>query len=46
MLKSGARGSISQITQMAGMKGLIQNTVGEVIEFPIISSNKEGIDSD
>ena len=43
MWKSGARGSLSQITQMSGMKGLIQNTAGETIEFPIISSSKEGL---
>ncbi len=43
MLKSGARGSLSNLTQMAGMKGLIQNTMGETIEFPIISSAKEGL---
>lgn len=43
MVFSGARGSISQITQMSGMKGLIQNTAGETIEFPIISSAKEGL---
>lgn len=42
MLKSGARGSNAQITQMAGMKGLIQNASGETIELPIISSTKEG----
>ena len=43
MVNSGARGSLSQITQMAGMKGLIQNTAGEIIEFPVISSSKEGL---
>ncbi|HLP43892.1 MAG TPA: DNA-directed RNA polymerase subunit beta', partial [Candidatus Nanoarchaeia archaeon] len=43
MVKSGARGSISQITQMGGMKGLIQNTAGETNEFPILSSAKEGL---
>ena len=43
MIKSGARGTIGNITQMAGMKGLIQNTAGETIEFPIISSMKEGL---
>jgi len=43
MWKSGARGSIGNLTQMAGMKGLIQNTLGETIEFPIISSSKEGL---
>ncbi len=43
MIKSGARGSLSQITQMAGMKGLIQNTAGETIEFPILSCSKTGL---
>ncbi len=43
MLKSGARGSLGNLTQMVGMKGLIQNTLGETIEFPIISSSKEGL---
>ena len=42
MLNSGARGSLSQVTQMVGMKGLIINTVGRQIEFPIIPSYKEG----
>lgn len=43
MLNSGARGSVSQLTQMAGMKGLITNTAGETIEFPILSCSKEGL---
>ncbi|MDD5050494.1 MAG: DNA-directed RNA polymerase subunit beta' [Candidatus Pacebacteria bacterium] len=43
MINSGARGSFSQITQMAGMKGLITNTAGETIEFPILSSSKNGL---
>ncbi len=43
MVKSGARGSYSQITQMAGMKGLIASTSGETIEFPILSCSKEGL---
>ena len=43
MVNSGARGSLSQITQMAGIKGLIQNTAGETIEFPVVSSTKEGL---
>ena len=43
MWKSGARGSIGQITQMAGMVGLMQNTKGDTIEFPIIASMKEGL---
>ncbi len=43
MLKSGARGSYSQITQMGGMMGLIVNTAGRIIDFPIIPSSKEGL---
>jgi DNA-directed RNA polymerase subunit beta' len=43
MWKSGARGSLGQIAQMAGMKGLIVNTRGETVEFPILSSMKEGM---
>jgi len=43
MWKSGARGSMRQIAQMAGMKGLIVNTRGETVEFPVISSMKEGM---
>ena len=41
--KSGARGSMRQIAQMVGMKGLIVNTRGETLEFPVISSMKEGM---
>ncbi len=43
MWSSGARGSIGQFTQMAGMRGLIQNTSGETIENPVISCLKEGL---
>ncbi len=43
MVLSGARGSWGNITQMAGMKGLITNTSGETIEFPIKSCMKEGL---
>ncbi|MBI2048963.1 MAG: hypothetical protein HYT29_00795 [Parcubacteria group bacterium] len=43
MLKSGARGQVGQLSQMAGMKGLITNTVGKVLSFPVISSYKEGL---
>ena len=43
MLKSGARGQVGQISQMAGMKGLITNTVGRILSFPVISSYKEGL---
>ena len=45
MIQSGARGSIVQLHQMAGMKGLITNPRGEIIEFPITSSLKEGLTS-
>ncbi len=43
MVRSGARGSIGNLTQMAGMKGLIQNTAGDTIEVPIVSSMTEGL---
>jgi DNA-directed RNA polymerase subunit beta' len=43
MVMSGARGSMGNITQMAGMKGLIVNTQGEIVDFPIIPSYKEGL---
>ena len=43
MVVSGARGSARQLSQMAGMKGLVTNTKGEVIEFPVVSSMKEGL---
>lgn len=39
---SKARGSLSQLTQMMGMKGLVINPAGETIELPIRSSYKEG----
>ena len=42
MITSGARGSVVQLHQMVGMKGLITNPRGE-IEFPITSSLKEGL---
>ncbi len=43
LVMSGARGSIAQVTQMAGMKGLIQNTTGKIIDFPIVPSFIEGL---
>ncbi len=43
MVNSGARGSLSQITIMAGMKGLIASVSGGTIEFPILSCAKEGL---
>ncbi len=43
MWKSGARGSLAQIVQMVGMKGMITNIIGETIEFPVVSSYIEGL---
>jgi len=43
MVISGARGSMGNLTQMAGMKGLIQDASGSTIEVPIISSMSEGL---
>jgi DNA-directed RNA polymerase subunit beta' len=43
LFTSGARGSIGQLIQMTGMKGLIQNNQGKILEFPIIPSYKEGL---
>ena len=42
IIESGARGSWSQSVQMAGMKGLVINPAGRIIELPVISSFKEG----
>ena len=43
MSDSGARGSISQIRQLVGMRGLIANTSGGTIEVPIRSNYREGL---
>ncbi|MEK9183734.1 MAG: DNA-directed RNA polymerase subunit beta' [Patescibacteria group bacterium] len=42
IIDSGARGSWSQPVQMMGMKGLVQNPKGEIMELPVKSSLKEG----
>jgi DNA-directed RNA polymerase subunit beta' len=42
-VSSGARGSFSQVTQMSGMKGLVVNPAGDVIELPVKGSFKEGL---
>ncbi|MBU2535164.1 MAG: DNA-directed RNA polymerase subunit beta' [Chloroflexi bacterium] len=42
MATSGAKGNISQITQMAGMRGLMTDPSGKIIDFPIKSSLREG----
>jgi DNA-directed RNA polymerase subunit beta' len=43
MIASGARGSVNQLSQMSGMKGLVVNPAGEVIELPIKSNFREGL---
>ena len=43
MADSGARGSINQIRQLAGMRGLIANTSGSTIEMPIKANYREGL---
>ena len=43
MADSGARGSINQIRQLAGMRGLIANTSGRTIEMPIRANYREGL---
>jgi len=44
MATSGAKGNISQIRQMAGMRGLMTDPSGRIIDFPIKSSFREGLD--
>ncbi len=44
IVDAGARGSWSQPVQMAGMKGLVINPAGQIIELPVKSSFKEGFD--
>ena len=43
MTYSGARGSLGNLNQMAGMKGVIASVSGESLEFPITSCYKEGL---
>jgi DNA-directed RNA polymerase subunit beta' len=44
MIDSGARGSWGQVTQMMGMKGLVSNPAGEIIELPVKGNFKAGFD--
>ena len=44
MADSGARGSKSQIKQLAGMRGLMASPSGKILELPIRSSFREGLD--
>jgi DNA-directed RNA polymerase subunit beta' len=43
MAHSGARGSVNQMKQLGGMRGLMAKPSGEIIETPIISNFKEGL---
>ncbi|MDO5632227.1 MAG: DNA-directed RNA polymerase subunit beta' [Paracoccus sp. (in: a-proteobacteria)] len=43
MAHSGARGSVNQMKQLGGMRGLMAKPTGEIIETPIISNFKEGL---
>ena len=43
MINAGARGGYGQLTQMMGMKGLVQNPSGDIIELPVKKSFKEGL---
>ena len=43
MADSGARGSMNQIKQLAGMRGLIASTSGKTIEIPIKANYREGL---
>jgi len=43
MATSGAKGNMSQISQMAGMRGLMTNPSGRIIDFPIKASFREGL---
>ncbi len=44
MATSGARGSINQMRQLAGMRGLMTDTSGKIIEIPIKANFREGLD--
>jgi len=44
IIESGARGTWSQVVQMTGMKGLVTNPAGQILELPVKSSFKEGFD--
>ncbi|HVE80653.1 MAG TPA: DNA-directed RNA polymerase subunit beta' [Candidatus Dormibacteraeota bacterium] len=41
-VESGARGDLSQVNQISGMLGLVNNPTGQIIELPIRSNYKEG----
>ena len=45
MVKSGARGNMNQLRQIAGMRGLMASTTGKAVEIPIRSCFREGLDA-
>ena len=45
MVKSGARGNMNQLRQIAGMRGLMASTTGKAVEIPIKSSFADGLDA-
>ena len=45
MVKSGARGNMNQLRQIAGMRGLMASTTGKAVEIPIKSCFREGLDA-
>ena len=45
MVKSGARGNMNQLRQIAGMRGLMASTSGKAVEIPIKSCFREGLDA-
>ena len=45
MAQSGARGNMSQLRQIAGMRGLMASTTGKTVEIPIKSCFREGLDA-
>ncbi|MFA5318310.1 MAG: DNA-directed RNA polymerase subunit beta', partial [Patescibacteria group bacterium] len=44
MIQSGARGSLAQLTQIIGMKGLVTSPSGAIIELPVKGNFKKGFD--
>jgi len=45
MVKSGARGNMNQLRQIAGIRGLMASTTGKAVEIPIKASFAEGLDA-
>ena len=43
MANSGARGNMSQVRQLVGMRGLMANPQGEIIDLPIRTNFREGL---